>query len=241
VTNLARILTGWTVANLANPMGEPGKFFFAPARHEPGAWTVLGKRYREAGMAAGEAVLRDLARHPATARHIARKLARHFVSAEPPAALVARLERTFLDTGGDLAAVARALVEAPEAWAAPPAKVLPPYDFLVALMRGFGLAPRPVVLLRLSAQLGQPLWRPPAPSGWPEADAAWAAPAALRERLRVAEMAVRQAARFDDPRAVAEDLLGDALGAATRLAVARAETREQGLELLIMSPDFQRR
>ena len=91
VTNLARILTGWTVANLANPVGEPGRFFFAPARHEPGAWTVLGKRYGEAGMAAGEAVLRDLARHPATARHIARKLARHFVSAEPPAALVARL------------------------------------------------------------------------------------------------------------------------------------------------------
>ncbi len=165
VTNLARILTGWTVGGLADPRAEPGKFFFAPVRHEPGDWTVLGKPYRQSGLQAGEAVLGDLASHPATARHIARKLAVHFVSEEPPGALVAALEKTFLDTGGDLAAVAKALAEAPEAWQAPPAKVLPPYDFLVALMRAFTLAPKPVDLLRLSAQLGQPLWRPPAPSG----------------------------------------------------------------------------
>ena len=103
VTNLARILTGWTVGNLGNPLTEPGKFFFAPPRHEPGEWTVLGKRYPDRGLQTGEKVLRALAAHPATARHIARKLAAHFVAEEPPPALVARLEKTFLDTGGDLA------------------------------------------------------------------------------------------------------------------------------------------
>jgi uncharacterized protein (DUF1800 family) len=241
VTNLARILTGWTVGNLANPLAEPGKFFFAPARHEPGDWTVLGKRYIDKGQRTGEEVLADLARHPATARHIAVKLVRHFVSEEAPAGLVARLEKTFRDTGGDLAAVSRALIEAPEAWQGPQAKVLPPYDFLVAIMRGFAFEPRPVELLRLSAMLGQPLWRPPAPKGWPDADAAWAAPAALRERLRIAETAAGQIDRSADPRTLAADLLGEAMSAATRQAVARAETREQGLELLIMAPEFQRR
>jgi uncharacterized protein (DUF1800 family) len=241
VTNLARILTGWTVANLANVRIEPGKFFFAPARHEPGDWTVLGKRYAAKGLETGEAVLRDLAAHPATARHVAGKLARHFVAQEPPPALVARLEHVFLATGGDLAALARALVQAPEAWEASPAKVLPPYDFLVAVVRAFALEPRPENLMRLSALLGQPLWRPPSPAGWPDADATWAAPSALRERLRIAEVAARQASRSADPRRVAEDLFGEALGAATAQAIARAEAREQGLELLIMSPEFQRR
>ncbi len=241
VTNLARILTGWTVGNLANAVSEPGKFFFAAARHEPGEWSVLGKRYPDRGLQTGEEVLRALAVHPATARHIARKLAIHFVAEEPPPALVARLETTFRDTGGDLAALARALAQSDEAWGAQPVKVVPPYDFLVAVMRGFALAPRPGELLRLSAQLGQPLWRPPSPAGWAEADTTWAAPSALRERLRIAEVAARQADRLVDPRQVADDLFGDGLGGPTRQAVARAEVREQGLELLIMSPDFQRR
>ena len=93
----------------------------------------------------------------------------------------------------------------------------------------------------LTNQLGQPLWRPPAPAGWPDTDTAWAAPSALRERLRVAEVTARRTDPGADPRTVAEEVLGEGMGLATRQAVARAETREQGLELLIMSPEFQRR
>jgi uncharacterized protein (DUF1800 family) len=241
VTNLARILTGWTVGNLANAMSEPGKFLFAPARHEPGDRTVLGKRYPDGGLTTGLDVLRDLAAHNATARHIALKLARHFVSDDPPAELVQCLEATFLKTGGDLMSVSRALLESPGAWEAQPAKVMPPYDFLVAVVRGFALEPQPQEMLRLTNQLGQPLWRPPAPAGWPDTDTAWAAPSALRERLRVAEVAARRTNPGADPRTVAEEVLGEGMAAATRQAVARAETREQGLELLIMSPEFQRR
>jgi uncharacterized protein (DUF1800 family) len=241
VTNLARILTGWTVGNLVNAASEPGQFFFAPARHEPGNWTVLGKHYPDRGQITGVDVLRDLAAHRATARHVAQKLARHFLSDDPPASLVQRLEATFLKTGGDLAAVSRTLVESPEAWSAQPVKVLPPYDFLVAIVRGFALEPQPQEMLRLTNQLGQPLWRPPAPAGWPDTDTAWAAPSALRERLRVAEVAARRVNPDADPRLAAEEVLGEGMGQATRQAVARAETREQGLELLIMSPEFQRR
>jgi uncharacterized protein (DUF1800 family) len=240
VTNLARILTGWTVGTLDGSMSEPGSFSFARARHEPGDFMVMGKLYRDRGQATGEEVLRDLARHPATARHMARKLATHFVSDKPSAALVERLERSFLDTGGDLKEVARALLESQQSWESPPAKVLPPYDLLVSVARGLALEPRPREMLRLVNLLGQPLWRPPAPAGWPDSDDGWAAPSAMRERLRIAEVAGRQAAAAD-PRHLAEDILGDAMGASTTQAIARAETREQGIELLIMSPEFQRR
>jgi uncharacterized protein (DUF1800 family) len=241
VTNLARILTGWTVGNFATPLAEPGRFFFARGRHEPGDWMVLGKRYPDYGERTGENVLRDLARHPSTARRVAGKLARHFVSDSPPAALVEQLERTFLASEGNLRAVMEALIKSPQVWEAPPAKVLPPYDFLVAVARGIGFQPRPLELLRLTNILGQPLWRPPSPAGWPDTDDGWASPSAMRERLRVAEVAARRGGASGDPREVAQDVLGDAIGASTRQAVARAEAREQGLELLIMSPEFQRR
>ena len=124
VTSLARIITGWTIVDqrfaAAQPKGRPaqnltvGTFMFAQPRHEPGQQTVLGKVYADNGLATGEEALADLARHPATARHIARKLAQHFVSETPPPALVARLEKTFRDTDGNLGAVAKALASAPE-------------------------------------------------------------------------------------------------------------------------------
>ncbi len=241
VTSLARIITGWSVAPPNGRLGEPGRFVFNANGHEPGAQTVLGKRYEDRGLATGEEVLADLARHPATARHIARKLARHFVGDSPQPALVSLLERTYRDSDGDLGQVARALASAPEAWQARPRKVVPPYDFAVALMRGFDLAPKPQQVVRLAAAIGQPLWRAPSPKGWPEEDGAWMGPSAVRERLRIAEMVALQIKPTLDPRAAAADLLGEAMSAETRQAVARAETRQQGFELLIMSPEFLRR
>jgi uncharacterized protein (DUF1800 family) len=241
VANLARILTGWTVGGLHQEAVEPGRFVFLAQRHEPGAWVVGGRRYEDRGQASGEACLADLARHPSTARHIASKLARHFVSSDPPPALVARLERTFRDSDGDLAAMARALVEAPETWSQPFAKISSPYEFSAGLTRGFGLDAPSGEMLRLAQALGQPLWHPPGPKGWPDADDAWLGPSPIRERLRVAEKASRLVPKGADPRAVASDLLGPAMSDATREAVKRAETREQAFVLLMMSPEMQRR
>lgn len=241
VTNFARILTGWTIGTIDAPLTEPGKFFYAANRHEPGAWTVLGKRYQDKGRLSGEDVLADLARHPSTARHIARKLARHFLGDTSPPLLVERLETEFRSTDGDLGAVTRALATSPEVWSAPPAKVVPPYDFLISIVRGFGYRPKAGELARLAAALGQPIWTPPAPKGWPDDDDAWMGPSAVRERLRIAEMAARTIDKLSDPRKLASDLLGEALSDDTRQAIARAESREQGFELLIMSPEFLRR
>jgi uncharacterized protein (DUF1800 family) len=241
VTNLARLYTGWTVGQANVEFSEPGKFFFAANRHEPGDITLLGKRYPDDGQRAAEKALDDLARHPSTARNIATRLARHFVSEKPPAALVAALEKTFRDSDGDLAAVARTLVSAPDSWEPAPAKIVPPYDFVISLVRGLGLNQKPAEVVRLAGHLGQPVWQPPSPKGWPDDDDAWMGPSAIRERLRIAERLARDVDRAIDPRVIASDLLGPALSEQTRQAIARAEAREQGLELLVMSPEFLRR
>ena len=253
VTSFAKIITGWTVTDQRMVSGqqakakgrafeiEPGQFAFMPQRHEPGDQTVLGKRYADRGLATGEEVLGDLARHPSTARHIARKLAVHFVGEKPPQGLLDRLAKAFRDTDGNLGAVAKALASAPEAWSAPPRKVVPPYDFTIALMRAFDVRQRQVEALRIAAAIGQPLWQPQSPKGWPDDDDAWMGPSAIRERLRIAERVAREIDRNADPRIVAADLLGDALSEPTRQAIARAEAREQGFELIVMSPEFLRR
>ena len=116
VTSFAKVLTGWTIIPTATNPERGGEFVFNPRLHEPGPQTVIGKIYPEGGVEQGRAVLADLARHPATAAHVARKLARHFFADEPPPALVERLARRFLDTEGDLKEIAKALVEAPETW-----------------------------------------------------------------------------------------------------------------------------
>ncbi|MBX9925041.1 MAG: DUF1800 domain-containing protein [Hyphomicrobiaceae bacterium] len=241
VTNLARLLTGWTVLQEAEVAAErAGRFNFIDNRHEPGKVTVLGKVYGDAGMSAGLAVLDDLARHPSTARHIATRLVRHFVSDAPSSALVGKLETAFLNSGGDLRAVSQALVTAPEAWAHPASKIVPPFDFLVALQRGFALDAPVAETMRLSNILGQPLWNAPSPKGWPDDDDAWISPSPIRERLRIAEAVARKLPKAD-PRAVLLDVFAGTVTEQTRLAVHRAETRDQALELMIMSPEFMRR
>ena len=240
VTTLAKVITGWTYGHGETVSeAEYGRFVFTPYRHEPGPFEVMGKTYAQPGVAAGEAVLADLARHPNTARYLARKLARHFISDHPPPALVARLETTFLDSGGDLGQVTRVLVEADEAWDQPAAKIVPPFDYAVSLARGFTKI-EPSEILRLCGVLGQPLWHTPSPKGWPDADDSWMGPSPIRERLRIAEKIAREI-KTGDPRLVLADLGGPGVSEHTQQAVQRAETREQAFELMIMSPDFMRR
>src|SRR5205814_10325316 len=114
-------------------------FVFNRRMHEPGAIKVMDKIYPDTGAEQGRAVLRDLARHPSTAEHVASKLARHFVADQPPPALVERLAKTFRDTDGDLRELARALVEAPEAWDAPRSKLKRPTEWRIAALRAVGI------------------------------------------------------------------------------------------------------
>lgn len=253
VTEFARALTGWTVAGVGRGRvaqrlmegSQPGQFFFVSQMHEPGARTIMGKRYGQEGEAQARAVLADLAHHPATARHIATKLARHFVADDPPASLVAKLETAFLKSGGDLPTVYRALVEAPEAWAAAPEKFRTPWQWGVALLRSVddGKTDRLAqmndrVLTGLFAELGEPVWRPGSPAGYDDVAASWAAPDALYRRVELASRVANQARADADARALADRLFGAALSDQTRRAIAQADSPKQGLALLLVAPEM---
>jgi uncharacterized protein (DUF1800 family) len=240
VTSFAKVITGWSIVPFRQDPVHGGEFSFNPRMHEPGAQSVINQTYAQEGVEQGQAVLADLARHPATARHIAEKLVRHFVADQPPPELVDRLARRFLDTDGDLREVARALVSAPEAWAASRDKLKRPGEWIVAALRTTGVTPpdiRPVV--QAQTMLGEPLWRPPAPKGFSDDTAAWVD--GLSERLDVAGQLASRVAALVDPPALVDTALGPLASAETREAVSRAESRQQALALLLMSPEFQRR
>jgi uncharacterized protein (DUF1800 family) len=203
----------------------------------------MGKSYPAGGAEQGLAILRDLASHPATARHVATKLARHFAADDPPASLVERLERAFLDSDGDLPTVYRALVEAPEPWAAAKTKVRSPWDWTVAAMRASGIdsIPRSRSASTVFNQLAQPVWRPQSPAGWGDLEGDWIGPAALLARVELAERSAAAGGPASDPVALAEQVLADALSAATREAIAEAGDAKLGLALMLSSPEFMRR
>jgi uncharacterized protein (DUF1800 family) len=216
VQELAKILTGWTVGGIGGPAdrlmqrgnppprlgarrgvaaqalpagpaaGSAVGFAFQQSLHEPGSKTVLGQRYGETGVAEGERVIRALCRHESTAQFVATKLVAHFVSDEPPPAAVERVARVFRTSDGDLKAVARALVDEPEAWREDARKFRTPQDWLVAVFRAFGvrdMRPNVPALLR---QLRQPLWSPPSPKGFGDAMQEWADPDSLLNRAELA-------------------------------------------------------
>lgn len=244
VTEFARALTGFSIGAFRDADDIRGRYLYRPQLHEPGARTIMGKRYDQDGEAQARAVLADLAASPRTAAHISRKLACHFVADEPPPALVARLSSAYLDSGGDLARVAHTLVEAPEAWSAEARKFKTPYEFVVSGYRAAGAVPRDAakeVVLPLS-YLGQRPFAAPQPNGWSDLAADWAAPDALVKRLTWASrFAAYYAPKDADPVDVASASLGARLSAPARTAIARAETRDEAFAILLMSPEFQRR
>jgi len=240
VTSFANVLTGWSWTQPAEPL-HGGEFVFIQRLHEPGARVVLGKTYPDTGAWQGRAVLADLARHPATAQHIAQKLARHFVADEPPPALVAKLAKTFSDTGGDLKEVSKTLVTADEAWVPQRTKLKPPSEWIVGVLRltGTGASVPIGRVLGAQATLGQALWRPPAPNGYPDTEAAWID--GVPHRLDIANGFVAQFAANADPLVLLDSGLGPLASRETRDTVARAESRTQALALLVMTPEFLRR
>lgn len=170
VTELARAMTGSTVPGLGRRAGRrqtTGDFGFVAEIHEPGTRTILGTRYPQTGGDQAQAVLNDLARRPATATHIATKLARHFAGDAPPPAMVARLEAAFVKSDGDLPTIYRAIIASPEAWAPQPLKFRSPWEWSIAALRATGVQGGvPVSGIGLQAQLGQQVWKPGQPNGF---------------------------------------------------------------------------
>src|SRR5260221_215884 len=240
VEALARILTGWTIARLNDP--SPGTFRFVPQIHEPGAKVLLGRTYAESGAGEGEAALRDLARHPATARHIAVKLARHFIADAPPQAAVDRIAKRYRDTDGDLRQVIAAVVNEAEAWQTPFAKVKTPTELVISACRASGLRDVPPEGLVGSLRvLDQPAFIAPSPAGWPDVAASWISPESVIRRAEWCQAFANRLPDPPDPVEIAAASLGDALPEETLQAIRLASDRRIGLALLLASPEFQRR
>lgn len=253
VTEFARALTGWSIAlpparagglgaGAANRAAEPGHFVFRAAQHEPGSRTVTGREYDQTGAAQPLAVLHDFASSPATARHIADKLARHFIADTPPPDVVSRVANAFTRSGGDLPTVYRALIDSPQAWSPASAKFKSPWEWALSAMRGLGwqdlgnLQAAP-----LFTQLGQPVWRPGSPAGYDDVAASWASPDALLRRVELAQRLASRVGDRLDARTLGNRLFAGSLSTPTASAVSRAESASTALALLFVSPDFQRR
>jgi uncharacterized protein (DUF1800 family) len=315
VTEFARALTGWSIATARGPQpngAAPGTFVFRPAVHEPGVRTIMGRQYSQPGEQQALAVLHDLASSPATARHIALKLARHFVADDPPSHVTERLAQVYMQSGGELPQVYRALIEAPQSWFAaagaqaaglpaasssatgwpatgspatgspaagslatgslatgslatgslaagspapgstaagwptpgssPATKFKTPWEWLISSMRGLGWQDTGKLRAApLLAQLGQPVWRPGSPAGYDDIAASWAAPDALVRRVDMAQRLAAHTGDRVDPSALARTLLAGSVSPATAAAVARAESVQTAIALLLVSPDFLRR
>lgn len=197
IIEVARAFTGWTIAppnpnaqqrrlaRAAQPLGDGS--IFVPFIHDAGAKVVLGQRLAAGrGVEDGEQVLDLVARHPSTARFIATKLARRFVSDSPPPALVERAAATFTRTDGDLREVVRTIVTSPEFFsrAAWRAKVKSPFEVVVSALRATGASPDPTPRTAgIVGRMGQPLYQHQAPNGWPDIADAWINTGAILNRI----------------------------------------------------------
>ncbi|SEN08070.1 Uncharacterized conserved protein, DUF1800 family [Gemmobacter aquatilis] len=246
VRQMAELLTGLSV-------DKAGGQVFLPGRAEPGAEHVLGRDYGGEGMAPILAALDDLARRPETARHLARKLAVHFLADTPDAALIDRMAAAYLAQETELLPMYEVLLADPAALAAPMRKARRPQEFLVAALRALGIDG--AALLALPAKevqrgirlplvaMAQPWQTPRGPDGWPEAAEDWITPQGLAARIGWAMAAPSRLlpGGLPDPRAFADTALGSLAGETLRLAVSRAETRRDGVALVLAAPEFNRR
>ena len=264
VTEVARAFTGWTILNPR--MG--GGFVFDRRIHDPGQKVVLGHVIKAGGGENdGEQVLDILARHPSTARFIATKLARRFVSDTPPAALVDRVAARFRETDGDLREVMRTLLTSPEFLSpdAYRAKVKTPFEFAISAVRATGVEvqdARPLVFAM--QQLGMPLYMCQPPTGYKDTADAWVNTGALVNRmnfaLQLASNNLRRAPRDGRadlrtgrdneaggnglqavPNRIVETVLNNDVSNTTRDTIAKATKVEQTIALTLGSPEFQRR
>jgi uncharacterized protein (DUF1800 family) len=240
VTSFAKVITGWSIVPPRLAPEHGGQFMFNARLHEPGPQRIIGREYQDNGFEQGRAVLLALARRRATTKHVATKLARHFVADNPPITLIDRFAKRFATSDGDLKEITKTLIVSPEVWEAPRSKLRRPSEWLIGALRAVGARPpdvRPV--LQAQNLLGEPLWRVPAPNGFSDDSAAWMD--GLAQRLDISNQIARRTSTSIDPDVLAEDVLGPLLSNETRQTLRRAESRQQALALLFMAPEFLRR
>ncbi len=182
VTEVARCFTGWTIEKPR----ELAAFKFDEKLHDPDPKIVLGKKIHSGGMKDGEHVIEMLSKNPNTAKFISTKLARRFVSDNPPPALVARMSKTFLKSDGDIRELMRTMIYSPEFWSreAYRAKIKTPYELVVTSARALGTdVDTPMPLVQWVNRIGEPLYQCQPPTGYSDKAETWVNTGALLNRL----------------------------------------------------------
>jgi uncharacterized protein (DUF1800 family) len=246
VTQMARLLTGLTYTL------DDG-FSFRPNIAEPGIIEIFGTRYggRPVTLDHILTALDDLALRPETAQHLATKLARHFIADAPDPQLVAHMAASYLNAKGHLPALYRAMLEHPAAWDGPLSKTRAPFEMMAASLRALAVDPATILGLTRNETrrflghplrlMGEPHEEVPSPAGYSDAAPAWITPQALAARIDWAMGLAQLVPTATDPRDFVEIALADAASDALRRASAGAETRAQGIGLILAAPDFNRR
>jgi uncharacterized protein (DUF1800 family) len=219
VTNLAKILTGWTI----DMPQQGGGFVFDPRKHEPGAVKWFGQNVQDNGYLEGRQALLWLAAQPQTAHHISYQLAQRFVADDPPPALVDRMTKTWLDTGGDIKEVLRTMVHSPEFNSQKDYrnKVKTPLEFVASVLRATDTNPtNPGALVGVIARMGEPLYQMQPPTGYSTTADHWMNSGALVDRLNFSMQFASSKVggiRFDAPRLLAQGLLAKPAAPASSL------------------------
>lgn len=240
VVELTKILTGWTIKKNRNGKLE-AVFNFVPQGHEPGTKTLLGYKYQENGMNEAIEALTMLANHPSTAKHLARKMATHFVSDDPPETLIKKLETAFLNSGGNLGSMAKALINAPESWEEPISKIKPTPDFIISAFRALGYKPNKLEILSSFSILDYKEFNAPSPQGFSDQNNYWATPGSIMKRIEWSQEFSKRLTINTNPYELAKKLFGPIMKKNTAFGLKGAESGKQGISLLLMSPEFQRR
>lgn len=238
VRELAMAISGWSVQypKSNKTMG----FDFRHYAHQPGSRTILNKHYKAGGLQQGKQVLADLAIHPSTAEHISYKLAKHFIADEPDENLVQLMKKTWLTTQGNLTAVLTTLIEHPSSWLAENHKFKTPRDFVISACRACDPPKNKIKRLFNSLTLmGQAPFTAGSPAGFGDDKSDWNGAEAFMARIEWSDQFSQSIKKQAVP--IAKLGLGKQLSARTEQFIKRAESRQQALALLLMSPEFQKR
>jgi len=242
IIELAKGISGWSVINPLEPEDLKRKkaFIFKSKNHEPGHRVILNKKYfeRKNGIKQGKSILKDLAKHPATAKHICTKLARHFISDTPDEKLIHEMVSTWLKTRGNLKYVYKSMLNSKYAWEATPKKYKTPREYVISTFRLFNKTNASAEeLMNALNNLGQPPFRAGSPKGYGDTKSHWDGASSLYTRIKWAAQIAKKNDQYNIKKLI-ETSLSNNLSEQTQLIVSRAESQQQAITLLLASPDF---
>jgi len=245
VLELAKAISGWSVGNVKKQ--EPAGFMFRQNAHEPGPRRILNKHYTAKDKQQGINILRDLARHPATAQHISFKLAKHFTNDTPSQDLVNDMRQSWISSKGHIPTVMQTLIQHKDSWHIAQNKFKSPREFVMSACRACGVSNLQPNLFNTLELLGQGMFNAGSPAGYDDEQSAWLGSSALNARIEWANHFANTVVKSNSknanfaPISIAQQALGPYLQSLTIKTMQRAESKQQALALFLLSPEFMRR